>query len=160
MRHVFHHLVVVLFHVISDVQPSLLEPPRSSISLFACITFWWYPPLPTVLQSGTTFGHNASECTTTTSHSSSALSIPLHCPTTGAGLPRDLFPSTLPFKMVFARVPYALTTCSNHLNDLQQCAILPNLLACAVTAPLVCPEHWSRVSSSRTMRPVIASGGR
>ena len=45
-----------------------------------------------------------------------------------AGLPRDLSPSTLPYNMVFARVPFTLTTCPDHLprlNDPQQRVILP-----------------------------------
>ena len=36
-----------------------------------------------------------------------------------ADLPRDLFPSTLYCKIVFGRVPFALTTCPNHSTCIQ-----------------------------------------
>ena len=51
-----------------------------------------------------------------TSHSNSTLFIPLQ--PLSCWLHRDLFPSTLPCKMVFARAPFALTTCPNHLGFL------------------------------------------
>ena len=74
----------------------------------------------TVHRSWATFGHNASEHTTTASHSINL--SPVHSSTPSnhclAGLPRDLFPSALPGKMVFARVPFDVTTCPHHLSFL------------------------------------------
>ena len=55
-------------------------------------------------------------------HLIQARPLPSHCPTTG--IVRDLFSSTLPCKMVFARVLIALATskpsCLPRRNDLQQ----------------------------------------